>query len=439
MLRRITVFTLALLALFTGGVGSVIGTTENEPIVAERHSYVFNNEKLLFGAWCYTRDDRFLALCKQFKEAGLQFFINNGEQRFTEKELAWMDENDIGFLNGDSAYSRSLTNRCAWGVVLRDEPGALEYDALAKRVQEDYARAPDRLPFINLLPLYASGNQLQEEDELLFSNDVFGVDAFDKESVRYRMYLSDYIGKIDSDILSFDIYPLTASRKTGSLGTYSYWLRNLDIVAEACRAANRDLWVVTQAAGNLLEGGGMRYCNEVEDQRWQNYVTLAFGAKAIIYACYYTGWWDGDSHMIDDSGKQTKTYDAVKEATAEIAAFSDLYMNYENHGAVLYNQKNETAAGAKTGLLRVPLYYRPILKTDAPVLCGCFTEKGGSGKAFVLANMNQPSGGKDAEVTLQFPFASKITVFRKGEKTEYHEKRLTLTLENREGVFLTVE
>ena len=439
MLRRITVFILALLALCTGGVGSVVGTTSKLPITATPRSYVFDNNKLLFGAWCYSRDERFLPLCKLFKEAGLQFFINNGEQRFTEEELAWMDENDIGFLNGDTEYSRSLTNRCAWGVVCRDEPGSSEYDALAERVKEGYAEAPDRLPFINLFPLYAAKGQIQEEDGLLFSNSMTTIDAFNGESMRYRMYVSDCITRIDSDILSFDVYPLIASRKSGIWSTYVYWLRNLDIVAEACRVSGRDLWVVTQAAGNIKEGGNRRYCDTVEDQRWQDYVSLAFGAKAIIYGCYYTGWWDGDSHMIDDNGNTTKTYDAVKQATEEIAVFSDLYANYENHGAMFFNRSNENAAGAKLGLKNVPLRYRPLLSTDAPVLCGCFGEKDGNGRAYVVTNMQEPRTEKEAEVTLYFPFASTVTVYRKGVKTEYHEKSLTLTLENREGVFLTVE
>ena len=439
IIQRITAFLLALLTLFSGGVSSVVGSTSLKPIVATERNYVFDRDKLLFGAWCFVRDDRFPTLVRSFKEAGLQFFVTSGTQYFTEEDLAWMDKNGIGFFNGDSDYGRSLTNKSAWGVLCRDEPTADEYDALAKRVAEGYAEAPDRLPFINLFPMYASGKQLKETSALRYANNSSYIDAFHGGSQRYRMYLSDYISKIDSDVISMDVYPLTVSRKTGKLGTYGHWLRNLDIVAEACRVSGRDFWVVTQAAGNLLEGGGMRYCDNVEDQRWQNYVSLAFGAKAIIYGCYYTGWWDGDSHMIDDNGERTDTYYAVKKATKELQAFADIYTDYENHGAVLYNKRNENAAGAQLGLLNVPLRYRAMVNTKAPVLCGCFTKKDGGGKAYVLVNMLEPQTGESAPVTVTFPGMSHVTVYRKGVRTEYDNNKIELTLESREGVFITVD
>lgn len=437
--QRLTAFLLAMVSLLFGGVGSVVGSTQQKPITATQRTYVFDRDKLLFGAWCFSRDDRFPALVRDFKEAGLQFFINNGTQYFTDEDLAWMDENGIGFFNGDSAFSRALTNKSAWGVVCRDEPTSGEYDALAQRVAQGYAEAPDRLPFINLLPMYASRKQLEEETPLRYATTSTYIDAFDADSQRYRMYLSDYIGKIDSDVISFDIYPLSVSKKTGKLGTYRYWLRNLDTVAEACRVSGRDLWVVTQASGNLLEGGAMRYCNNVEDQRWQNYVSLAFGAKAIIYACYYTGWWDSESHMIDDSGNRTATYDAVQKATKELAAFADIYTDYENHGAILYHGRDENAAGANLRLLPVPLRCRPLVNTQSPVLCGCFTKKDGGGKAYVLANMLEPQTGESAAVSLTFPGASHVTVYRKGVRSEYDNNKIEITLANREGVFITTE
>ena len=82
---------------------------------------------------------------------------------------------------------------------------------------------------------------------------------------------------------------------------------------------------------------------------------------------------------------------------------------------------------------------KPAVLTAAPVLCGCFTEKEGDGSAYVFANMYEPQTGKDAPFTATFPGAESITVYRKGEVTEIAGDTLRLTLENREGVFVTVK
>ncbi len=53
--------------------------------------------------------------------------------------------------------------------------------------------------------------------------------------------------------------------------------------------------------------------------------------------------------------------------------------------------------------------------------------------------MYEPDTGKEASFTVSFPGAKRITVYRMGEKTVIDGNTLTLTLENREGVFVTVD
>lgn len=57
---------------------------------------------------------------------------------------------------------------------------------------------------------------------------------------------------------------------------------------------------------------------------------------------------------------------------------------------------------------------------------------------FVFTNMYDPQTGKEASFTATFSGAKAITVYRNGEKTEIAGETLNLTLENREGIFLTV-
>ena len=439
--KKILAFFMALLMMFSGGAASVIGTTDVEPITATERSYIYDNDKLLLGAYCFSKADwNYSDLRQWFKDAGLEFYVGAWGSQLTDEDLSWMEENGIGVFAPNTDYYRNAESSAIWGIDYRDEPGAAEFDRLAEGVAELYAQNPDRLPLVNLFPMYASGEQLGETADLPLARGDTSVDAFNIDAIQYRMHLSDYIGKFDSDVISVDIYPLNVDREADNkLTAYDKWLRNLDILAEACRETNRDLWVITQAAGNIVsENGGKRYCDTAEDQRWQNYVSLAFGAKAIIYACYYTGWWDGDSHMIDDNGKRTDTYYAVQTVNREMASFAKVYGRYENHGAVIYNRANPYTAGALLPLTRVENTYKPTVITAAPLLCGCFTEKEGDGSAFVFTNMYEPETAKPAKFTATFPGAESITVYRRGKTTVIDGNTLTLTLSNREGVFVTV-
>ena len=437
--KKLLAFFMAVIAAFSGSSMAVLGSTDAIPRQATPREYRFDQDKLQFGVYCFHKHDNYNTLRKWFKEAGLNFAVSVWGQQLTDDDFNWLEENGLGIFAPNTDYYRSLHRDAIWGIDYRDEPNSADFAALGEGVKALYAEDANRFPLINLFPMYANDEQLGETPDVPGAFYGNRLDAFNGESIQYRMHVENYLAAIDSDIISVDIYPLYIDNETGKLSTYDYWLRNLDILADACRLTDRDLWVVTQAAGNNKEeGGGMRWCDCVEDQRWQDYVSLAFGAKAIIYGCYYTGWWDQGSHMIDSAGHRTLTYYAVKQANEELSVFADEYGKYVNHGAVLYNRANPNAAGAGLGLMKVEKKYQPDVITAAPLLCGCFSEKEGYGSAFVFANMYEPETGKEASFTASFPRAKSITVYRKGVATEIPGDTLTLKLDNREGVFVTI-
>ncbi len=436
--RKIIAFFMAIMTALSGGAISVLGSTDGAPIQATERTYRYDQDKLQLGVYCFKKDGHFNNLRRWFKEAGLNFAVCLTGEQLTDDDFTWLEDNGLGVFAPRSEYYRAIHRDAIWGLDYRDEPATDAFAGLAEGLKELYEEDANRFPLINLYPMYASSEQLGEEP--LFPGNDSKIDGLNADSSKYRQHVAHYISTIDSDVISVDIYPLNVEPATGKLSTYEYWLRNLDILAEACRATGRDLWVVTQAAGTSKEdGGGKRWCDNPADQRWQDYVSLAFGAKALIYGCYYGGWWDQGSHMINNAGNRTQTYYAVKKVNEELSAFADVYGDYENHGAVLFNRANPNAAGAKLGLVKIDKKYQPAVLTAAPVLCGCFTEKEGDGSAYVFANMYEPQTGKDAPFTATFPGAESITVYRKGEVTEIAGDTLRLTLENREGVFVTVK
>lgn len=435
--KKLLAFFMALCLAVSGGAASVIGSTDAQPIQATERTYRYDQDKLQLGVYCFQKDEHYHTLRQWFKDAGLNFAVCLMGQQLTDDDFTWLEDNGLGVFAPRSEYYRAIHRDAIWGIDFRDEPSSAAFPELAEGVKELYAEDENRFPLINLFPMYASSEQLGEEP--LFPGNDSKIDGLNADSSKYRQHVNNYISTIDSNIISVDVYPLNIDIATGRLTTYEYWLRNLDILAEACRATGRDLWVITQAAGNSKEeDGGKRHCDTAEDQRWQDYVSLAFGAKAIVYGCYYHGWWDQSSHMIDNAGHRTLTYYAVKKVNKELSVFADEYGRYENHGAVLFNGSNPNAAGAKLPLVKIDKQYQPNVLTAAPVLCGCFTEKEGDGSAYVFANMYEPQTGKEAKFTATFPGAESLTLYRMGEVTEIKGDTLRLTLENREGVFVTV-
>lgn len=458
LIKRVLALVLALVASVTATLGTTIGITGGEPIMATRRDYCYDNNRLLIGGYNYDLSFTDAQHVAYVKEAGIDFLISGVNQPF----LDLCAQNGIGVIASsynapamyiDAAGSSAWYNLtpqnykdhpAIWGDNLIDEPNSAGFATLGAVTDYYFANTTRKLPCINLFPIYANAEQLGNSPEIpAYKQVLLPFSDFSDPSIdRYKRHVSDYINSIDTDYISVDIYPLGVKTDvTGKrvLTTNTLWLRNLDILAEACRETGRDLWVVTQAAGNdKVEGGGMRYCDTPEDIRWQAYVSLAFGTKAIIHACYNSGWWDRDSHLIDANGNRTDTYYAVQTVDNELKAFADIYGGYNNLGAYLH--RGAAAAGTKYGfLMPVDKAAKPGVASISPLLIGCFDGKDGSSKAYSVVNMNEPQTGRSATAKLTFDQTGKITIYQKGVATVLNSNTCTLNLDNREGVFITVE
>ncbi len=456
--KRIIALLVAVVAFLTTTLGTTVGFTQGDVIMATQQDYCYDNDKLLIGGYNYDLSFTDAEHVAYVKDAGIDFLISGANQAF----LDLCAQNGVGVIaksynapamywdaSGSAAWhnispATYKDHPALWGDDMIDEPTAAGFAALGAAVEHYYANTTGKIPLINLFPMYANADQLGNSEEIPVYRQVLlpFSDFSDKYIDRYKRHVSDYINNIDTDYISVDIYPLgvrTDGKGNRVLKTDERWLRNLDILAEACRETGRDLWVITQAAGNeIVDGGSMRYCDTPEDIRWQAHVSLAFGTKAIIHACYSSGWWDKDSHLIDAAGNRTDTYYAVQTVDKELKAFADVYGEYDNLGAFLHI--GAAAAGSKYGfLMPVKENAKPDVTSLSPLLVGCFAGKDGSSKAFSVTNMNEPQTGCSAKAKLTFDDVAKITVYQKGLATVFNANTCTLNLDNREGVFITVE
>ncbi len=450
----------SLIVLLTGVSGSLIGITSGTPVNAADRSYDFDDNRLLIGGYCANINN--LQSVRFASEAGLDFLVANPNTAYLNEcqnygvgiiagyynaPSYYMNVNDSNAsawysLNRDTAYN---DHPALWGDNLIDEPNASEFADLGSIVDSYHTNVPGKLPYINLFPMYAGTEQLGNEPDIstLVSTLLPLTDYSDKAIDRYKRHVSDYINNIGTSYISVDIYPLTQDTlPSGKIikTTNTTWLRNLDILAEACKKTNRDLWVIVQAAGNIVsENGKMRYCDEVEDIRQQVYASLAFGSKSLTYACYQTGWWDDASHMLDSEGNRTATYYAVQSVNDELEAFAVPFGGYDYKGTYMVNAAK--VAGQQYNFLVNDDggFDKPVIVSKDGMLVGAFENKETGKQGFVITNMEELALNKTASACVKIPGASGVTVYKDAEGKHYESGSFKLSLDPGEGVFVTVD
>lgn len=448
--KLVAIITSVLMAL-TGVCGSTLGSTEGEPIQATKREYRFDNDKLILGGY-YAKEDE-LQYCE---DAGIELIFASG---VTEQYLDAAEKYGVGIIannyNLPCCYDDATVQRyiemtdelyrdhpALWGDDLLDEPSAAKYEYLAKGANAYYNNLPGRIPFINLFPMYANDEQLDEHMSVGFWGKIFSLvsDQFLDQVHRYKAYVSDYINTIDTDYICVDIYPYHAEQVNGKevKSTNDCWLRNLDVLAEACRDTGRDLWVIPQAAGLTKDGSeeNVRWCDEVTDISQQDYACLAFGTRAIIYGLFGSaGWWDSDSHMIGSDGKPTDTYYAVSEVNGWLKDIAEVYCKYDYTSTYLLNRTK--AAGYRHGNLLCEVdSEKGNIKSNDGLLIGTFTGEKNT-KAYVVTNMEELNKNSTAKFTFDLPAGKVATVYYKGAVVD-QVTDFTMEIGAGDGVYITV-
>ncbi|MCL4784839.1 MAG: hypothetical protein KJZ70_17535 [Bryobacterales bacterium] len=232
--------------------------------------------------------------------------------------------------------SRIGTHPAAWGVNLRDEPGADAMPLLGRIAAELRRAMPEKLPYVNLFPNYASLQQL-------------GTDSYDA-------YLRTYLKQIPLPYLSWDNYSLEGGRMDPR------FYDNLEQVRRVTLEAGIPFWNCVLA--NTL----FRYM-EPSDATFhlQVYATLAYGGRGIQFFTYFTP--DiGNFRLapIDTHGNKTATWDMLRRITHEVHALAPALGKLRSVG--VYHWPVSTAAGT-------PLV--EDLRSSGRFLVGEFADAGG--------------------------------------------------------------
>jgi len=164
----------------------------------------------------------------------------------------------------DAMLERVKTIPMMYFYFVADEPNAAHFAALAKLVSHLKERDPAHPGYINLLPTYATNEQLGTKGDV---------------TTAYREYLRLFIKQVKPTLLSYDHYHFFVNPTTSEKSDGPQYFLNLALIREAALKANIPFMNIVQ--GSSWEAGVR--IPTVDEIRWLNYTSLAYGAQAIMY------------------------------------------------------------------------------------------------------------------------------------------------------------
>lgn len=290
-----------------------------------------------------------------------------------------------------------------WGIDIGDEPSALDFPHYKKLVEAAYRLFPNQFPFLNLYPNYAQVSKNTDDETI----SQLGTPT-------YAEHLDKYFEYIDTDYLCYDYYMYSASVH----GAYE----NLCLAADRCRRFGRDLWIVLQVNSLFPE----KWISE-NQLRHQAYTAMAFGVRAISWACWTAGWWS--NQVLDENGEKTQQYDKLYTVNHELRAMGDPYMAYRNRSthflgfAADSESMTDVPAPAENGVTLG--CFENVTADGGCALAGYMTAEDGR-EALLLADAADPQDNAPVEYTLRLACTKPLKALKNGAPLE-------LTCEN--GVY----
>jgi hypothetical protein len=210
------------------------------------------------------------------------------------------------------------------GFMLADEPAASAFPEMARLAEQVRTKHPGKLPYVNLFPNYAP-------------TYTFGGPTYDD-------YLAGFIKTVKAEVLSMDHYPVMRPH-ADSRPSYRSGL-------ESCRkqslAANIPFWNYFAA---------MPFADHLDPTeaqlRWQIFTSIGYGAKGVLYFCYWTPRdtiFSKGGAVVTAEGLPTRHYDEARRINAEVKNWGPTLMKLKSTGAYLVTTTNAAAVPASSGL-----------------------------------------------------------------------------------------
>lgn len=398
----------------------------------------FTRERIRLGGWGLMRGQKMEKhFVQDFADCGLDLLIATGGESSSPNRLNLLQEcnrlgvevyiNDGAWAKPETAGDEYFDHPSFCGHYLTDEPGTDYYEKWGKAAKA-YADATGKVPFINLLPMYANAAQLK------FGAGAAAIEYYDSDPDLYRKYCEKYCDQVPTDYICTDIYPLNW-RKDGTRSTYPEYIESINIIASVARERNKEFWCCIQTFGWIPS----KRTPNASEFRWQCWSMLSFGCRGIL--CWVYGAYNPDfPSLVNIKNEKTPAWYDARTVFREIRKVSDVYCQYKNLGAFTHNASDEVPYLKMSGELKDFPTIQEIQCPD-PLLIGCFARKEESARtAFTLVNMTELEAAKTTVVKMKLN-GKKVTCYRRGEPKEVEQDANGLyifPLETGEGIFVTV-
>jgi hypothetical protein len=238
------------------------------------------------------------------------------------------------------------------GYFVIDEPSAAQFGNVGRVVERLRSLDPRRMPYVNMLPDYASP-------------DALGTPT-------YREHVERYMAEVRPPLLSFDYYPfkIDADRET--------FFESLLLVRAAAARYRVPFLLIVQA----MPHGPYRDPCEAE-MAWQVNHALAFGARGISYFAYWT-----PTHP--DRWQFRRGLVEGGRPTAHLAEAARINGAARAHAAALTGMRSLAVVDSE-GRFAPPFPFGPIAAASgAPVTAGFFGSDGVLAVLLVNQDYRQP-------------------------------------------------
>ena len=334
----------------------LLGIEAQFPCPAADGSGRFVQDTFCIGLWWDPPiDDRANLYYRQLSEANFNVVLGSGRNATPEKiarqlELCGRYRMKALSYHGNRGTEDLPDGPACWGYLLKDEPKASEFAQLGRQVEEIRKTKPGKLAYINLYPSHASAKHL-------------GVPG-------YEEYVTRFLKEVPVDVLCFDRYPVMnpdADEREG-------YCDNLGDIRRHALKAGIPFWNFF----NIIPYG--RHFDPTEAQVvWQVFTSLAYGAKGVLYFCYWTPTgkeFPKGGAIITADGQPTRHYEQARRLNARLRKLGPTLMNLTSTG-VLRIKPGETNSAVLAG--------SPIRSlSDGDYLLGIFRHT--DGRRAVLLN-----------------------------------------------------
>ncbi len=283
----------------------------------------FVQDRFAIGFWVdppadERMDERYAELAK----ANFTLVIGGFGARTAEqvrRQLELCEKYDLKAIVARSGLAPSdlPAGRACWGYMVKDEPTLKDFPGLKAIVSKLREARPGHLAYINLYPNYATAKQL-------------GTDSYEEHVRRFAE-------EVDVDVLSMDHYP--AMRPDAD--TREAYCHNLAVLREVSLARKIPFWNFF----NVMPFGN--HFDPTEAQiRWQIYTSLAYGAKGVLYFCYWTPGgreFPKGGAIITAEGRRTRHYEEAQRINGTIKQLGPVLMKLTSTNVYRVHQNDDPA------------------------------------------------------------------------------------------------